>query len=105
MDLNQARERVERLTEDLNRWTYEYYVLDNPSHTDAEFDQAMEELQRLEKEFPSLVSPTSPTQRVGGQVLDSFKKIRHKRSMLSLGDIFNEDEIRDWDRKISDAST
>ena len=65
MDLNQARERVERLTEDLNRWTYEYYVLDNPSHTDAEFDQAMEELQRLEKEFPSLVSPTSPTQRVG----------------------------------------
>ena len=103
MDLNQARERVERLTEDLNRWTYEYYVLDNPSHTDAEFDQAMEELQRLEKEFPSLVSPASPTQRVGGQVLDSFKKIRHKRSMLSLGDIFNEDEIRDWDRKISDA--
>lgn len=103
MDLYEATQRVAFLTETLNRWTYEYYVLDNPSHSDAEFDRYMEELQRIEAQFPSLRSPTSPTQRVGGQVLDSFKKIPHKRLMLSLGDIFNEDEIRDWDRKIREA--
>lgn len=103
MDLNEARNRVNFLTDTLNQWTYEYYVLDNPSHSDAEFDRYMEELQHLEAEFPELHSSVSPTSRVGGQVLDSFKKIPHKRSMLSLGDIFNEDEIRDWDRKIREA--
>ena len=103
MEFEEAKARAAFLTETLNRWTYEYYVLDNPSHGDAEFDRYMEELQRIEKQFPLLQSPTSPTQRVGGQVLDSFKKIPHKRLMLSLGDIFNEDEIRDWDRKIREA--
>ncbi len=103
MEFEEAKARAAFLTETLNRWTYEYYVLDNPSHSDAEFDRYMEELQRIEKEFPLLQSPTSPTQRVGGQVLDSFKKIPHKRLMLSLGDIFNEDEIRDWDRKIREV--
>lgn len=103
MEFEEAKARTAFLTETLNRWTYEYYVLDNPSHSDAEFDRYMEELQRIEKQFPLLQSPTSPTQRVGGQVLDSFKKIPHKRLMLSLGDIFNEDEIRDWDRKIREA--
>ena len=103
MEFEEAKARAAFLTETLNRWTYEYYVLDNPSHSDAEFDRYMEELQRIEKQFPLLQSPTSPTQRVGGQVLDSFKKIPHKRLMLSLGDIFNEDEIRDWDRKIREA--
>ena len=103
MEFEEASARAAFLTETLDRWTYEYYVLDNPSHSDAEFDRYMEELQRIEKQFPLLQSPTSPTQRVGGQVLDSFKKIPHKRLMLSLGDIFNEDEIRDWDRKIREA--
>ena len=103
MEFEEAKARAAFLTETLNRWTYEYYVLDNPSHSDAEFDRYMEELQRIEKQFPLLQSPASPTQRVGGQVLDSFKKIPHKRLMLSLGDIFNEDEIRDWDRKIREA--
>ena len=103
MEFEEAKARAAFLTETLSRWTYEYYVLDNPSHSDAEFDRYMEELQRIEKQFPLLQSPTSPTQRVGGQVLDSFKKIPHKRLMLSLGDIFNEDEIRDWDRKIREA--
>ena len=103
MEFEEAKARAAFLAETLNRWTYEYYVLDNPSHSDAEFDRYMEELQRIEKQFPLLQSPTSPTQRVGGQVLDSFKKIPHKRLMLSLGDIFNEDEIRDWDRKIREA--
>ena len=103
MEFEEAKARAAFLAETLNRWTYEYYVLDNPSHSDAEFDRYMEELQRIEKRFPLLQSPTSPTQRVGGQVLDSFNKIPHKRLMLSLGDIFNEDEIRDWDRKIREA--
>lgn len=103
MDFETAKARVEFLNETLNQWTYEYYVLDNPSHSDAEFDRYMEELQRLEEEFPLLRFPTSPTQRVGGQVLDSFQKIPHKRLMLSLGDIFNEDEIRAWDKKIRET--
>lgn len=103
MDFETAKARVEFLTETLNQWTYEYYVLDNPSHSDAEFDRYMEELQGIEAQFPMLRYPTSPTQRVGGAVLDSFKKIPHKRLMLSLGDIFNEDEIRAWDKKIREA--
>ncbi|MCF0113638.1 MAG: NAD-dependent DNA ligase LigA, partial [Bacilli bacterium] len=100
MNLEQAKARVLELTKMLDQWTYEYYVLDNPSVSDAEFDRHMNELQLLEQEFPTLKFKNSPTQRVGGQVLDAFKKIPHKRSMLSLGNAYNEDDLRDFDRKI-----
>lgn len=103
MNLEEARVRVEKLTETLDKANYEYYVLNNPTLSDAEFDRLMEELIRLEETFPELRSKNSPTQRVGGDIQDGFKKIQHKRLMLSLGDIFNEDEIADFDRKIREA--
>ena len=100
MEKEQARLRIEELTEKLDRWNYEYYVLDNPSVEDAEYDRVMAELIMLETEFPDFRYKTSPSQRVGGAVLDAFEKIPHKRLMLSLGNAFNEEDIRDFDRKI-----
>ena len=79
MDKQQAFERVRELTKLLDQWTYEYYVLDNPSVSDAEFDRHMNELIMLEEKYPDLRSKTSPTQRVGGAVQDSFRKIPHNR--------------------------
>ncbi len=103
MTIQEATLRVRELTEKLDRWTYEYYVLDNPSVSDAEFDRHMNELILLEEKFPELRKKTSPTQRVGGMVQDAFKKIPHKRLMLSLGNAYNEDDIRDFDRKVREA--
>ena len=103
MTLEEAIIRVRELTEKLDRWTYEYYVLDNPSVSDAEFDRHMNELMLIEEKFPELKKKTSPTQRVGGMVQDSFKKIPHKRLMLSLGNAYNEDDIRDFDRKVREV--
>ena len=100
MEKEAAKKRIDELTEQLDRWTYEYYVLDNPSVDDATFDRGMAELIMLENQYPEFRYRTSPSQRVGGAVLDSFAKIPHKRLMLSLGNAFNEDDIRDFDRKI-----
>ncbi|MBQ4254939.1 MAG: NAD-dependent DNA ligase LigA, partial [Bacilli bacterium] len=104
MDIEEARKRVDYLTEHLERWNYEYYVLDNPSVDDATFDRYMNELMMIEREFPDLKYKNSPTQRVGGQVADGFREIAHKRLMLSLGNVYNEDEMRDFDRKIKEAT-
>lgn len=96
----EAEKRVQELTALLEKYNYEYYVLNQSTVSDQEFDRLMEELKKLEEEFPSLKKKNSPTQRVGGEVQSEFKKIPHKRLMLSLADIFNEDEIRDWDKRI-----
>ncbi|MCI7068230.1 MAG: NAD-dependent DNA ligase LigA [Mollicutes bacterium] len=95
-----AEKRVQQLTTLLEKYNYEYYVLNQSTVSDQEFDRLMEELKKLEEEFPTLKKKNSPTQRVGGEVQSEFKKIPHKRLMLSLADIFNEDEIRDWDKRI-----
>ena len=97
------KDRIKEITELLEKYNYEYYVLDNPSVPDSEYDRLMQELIRLEKENPELISPLSPTQRVGGQVQDSFKKIRHKRMMLSLANAFNDDDLREFDRKVREV--
>ena len=99
-DYEKDQNRVKELTEILNRCNYEYYVLNQSSLSDAEFDSLMEELQMLEKKHPELKDPLSPTSRVGGGVLDSFKKIKHKKYMLSIGDVFNEEEIIAFDENI-----
>lgn len=96
----EAEKRVQELTSLLEKYNYEYYVLNQSTVSDQEFDRLMEELKKLEEEFPTLKKKNSPTQRVGGEVQSEFKKIPHKRLMLSLADIFNEDEIRDWDKRI-----
>ena len=97
------KQRVKELTETLERYNYEYYVLDNPSVSDAEYDRLMQELIAIEKEHPELISPLSPTQRVGGQVQDEFKKVTHQRMMLSLANAFNEDDLYDFDRKVREV--
>lgn len=97
------KRRIDELIELLNRYNKEYYEEDNPSVTDQEYDRLMGELMMLEKEHPEYLSKHSPTQRVGGSVLSSFDKVVHKRQMLSLGNAFNEDDLRDFDRKIKDV--
>lgn len=97
------KKRVKELTETLEKYNYEYYVLDNPSVSDAEYDRLMQELIAIEKEHPELISPLSPTQRVGGQVQDEFKKVTHQRMMLSLANAFNEDDLYDFDRKVREV--
>ncbi len=97
------KERAQEITKLLEQYNYEYYVLDNPSVPDSEYDRLMNELIMIEKEHPELITPFSPTQRVGGKDLSEFKKIQHKRMMLSLANAFNEDDLRDFDRKVRDV--
>ncbi len=103
MEKEEARKRIAELTEMLDRWNYEYYVLNESSVSDAEFDRYMNELMLLEMEHPDLKLKNSPTQRVGGQVASEFRKVPHKRMMLSLANAFNEDDMRDFDRKLRET--
>ncbi|MBP1948220.1 NAD-dependent DNA ligase LigA [Virgibacillus litoralis] len=104
MDKQQAQEKINELTEVLHQYNYEYHVLDNPSVPDAEYDQKMQELRNLEEEFPELTSPESPTQRIGGEPLDAFQKVRHNVPMLSLGNAFNATDLRDFARRASQGT-
>ena len=98
--MDKIKNRMNELIEIINKAIYEYYILDNPTLTDQEYDDAYTELQRLEKEYPELKREDSPTNRVGGEAVDSFKKVNHKTPMLSFDDIFNEEEIEDFDERI-----
>ena len=102
MNYLEAKEKYEELVKLIEKYAHEYYVLDNPTVSDAVYDQKMEELQKLEEEFPQLITPTSPTQRIIGRVLDGFKKVQHARQMLSLADVFNEEELLDWIAKVDE---
>ncbi|RYM05165.1 NAD-dependent DNA ligase LigA [Sporolactobacillus sp. THM7-7] len=95
--------RVATLRKQLNQYAYEYYVEDNPSVPDSEYDRLMQELIALEERHPELVTPDSPTQRVGGEPLEGFKKVTHEIPMLSLADVFNEQELLDFDRRVRRA--
>ncbi|WP_079525838.1 NAD-dependent DNA ligase LigA [Halobacillus hunanensis] len=99
MNQNEAQEAIEDLRKKLNQYNYEYHTLDNPSVSDYEYDQKMRELLDLEAQFPDLVTADSPSQRVGDEPLDAFQKVRHNVAMLSLGNAFNEQELRDFDRR------
>lgn len=94
------RERIEQLRENIRHHDYQYYVLDNPEVSDAEYDALMRDLIRLESKYPGLVTPDSPTQRVGGQPLDVFGQVIHRVPALSLGNAFGSDELRDFDRRV-----
>ncbi len=100
MDAMQVKEKIEKLSEEINKHNYNYYVLDKPAISDYEFDQLLKQLERLEKKFPQLASPDSPTQRVGGEVTKTFKTVTHKYPMLSLGNTYSIDELRDFDNRI-----
>lgn len=103
MDLQTAEIKIRDLRKLLNQYSYDYYVLDRPSVPDAEYDRLLNELIKLEGEFPELVTSDSPTQRVGGQVLDMFNKVQHETPMLSLANAFNPSDLRDFDRRIRQA--
>jgi DNA ligase (NAD+) len=92
--------RAEELREQVRRWDYAYHVLDNPQVPDATYDAAYLELRQLEEEHPELVTPDSPTQRVGSALGEQFAKVRHRSPMLSLQNAFDEEEIRAWDRRV-----
>ncbi|MGE5523407.1 MAG: NAD-dependent DNA ligase LigA [Rhodospirillaceae bacterium] len=91
--------RVETLRRDIERHNYQYYVLDQPLISDAEYDQLFRELQALEAEHPELATPDSPTQRIGGAALDTFAPIQHRLPMLSLNNAFSEEEVVAFDRR------
>lgn len=103
MDKEAAKRRIEELHEILNQYNYEYHTLDRPSVPDAEYDARMRELISLEEEHPDLKAADSPSQRVGGAVLDAFRKVRHGTPMLSLGNAFNEQDLLDFDRRVRQA--
>ena len=92
--------RMNELIEKINKASYEYYVNDNPTITDQEYDDYYNELLRLEEKYPELKRNDSPTLRVGGQVVDKFEKVTHETPMLSFDDIFNEDEVVSFDERI-----
>ncbi|MFE4524626.1 NAD-dependent DNA ligase LigA [Cytobacillus firmus] len=100
MDLQLAEKKVKDLHNLLNQYNYEYHVLDQPSVPDAEYDRLMRDLIELENQFPELKTEDSPTQRVGGEILDMFEKVKHQSQMLSLGNAFNEQDLRDFDRRV-----
>ena len=100
MQLEQAKRKIEKLRKEIHEHNYRYYVLDQPVISDAEYDHLMRELEDLERRFPQLITPTSPTQRVGAPPLDKFEEVRHTIPMLSLANAFEEEEIREFDRRI-----
>ncbi len=103
MDREAAEKRVKDVQNLLNQYGYEYYVLDKPSVPDAEYDRLLQELLRLEEEYPEFKTADSPTQRIGGAPLTAFQKVTHRTPMLSLANAFNDDDLKDFDRRVKQA--
>ena len=101
--MKDSAQRILELRNELDAHNYRYYVLDEPSVPDAEYDRLFRELQALEAEHPELVTPDSPTQRVGGEALSAFGEVRHEVPMLSLGNAFEEDDLRAFDRSVQNG--
>jgi DNA ligase (NAD+) len=98
---NNPKDRINKLVELINKYNYEYHVIDNPSVEDAVYDALHAELEELEEKYPEYVLEYSPTQRVAAKPLDAFKKIEHKYRMLGLSDVFSDDEVYEWFERIS----
>jgi DNA ligase (NAD+) len=96
--------KIDSLREKIRHHEYLYYVLDNPELSDLDFDKLMQQLKALEAEHPSFITPDSPTQRVGGKPREGFVKVAHSSPMLSLDNTYNEDELRDWERRVHELS-
>ena len=99
-----ARQKIEALRDKIRYHEHRYYVLDDPEISDAEFDRLMNDLKALEAEHPELVTPDSPTQRVGGKPREGFVKVSHSSAMLSLDNAYTEEELRDWERRVHELS-
>src|SRR4030043_2064440 len=94
------KKRVEKLREEIEYHNHRYYVLDQPEVSDAQYDRMMRELEKLEEEHPELPPPNSPTQRVGAPPLEASDIVRHTLPMLSLANAFDENEARDFDKRV-----
>ena len=101
--MEEAKKRIQELIQIINQANYEYYNLDNPTITDQEYDKYLRELINLEEKYPDLADPNSPSKRVGGEAIDKFNKVTHAIPMISLANVFNEEEIRDFDKRIRNA--
>lgn len=104
LDKSAAKERIDQLKSEIERHNYQYYVLDNPTISDFEWDALMRELNQLEQEYPEFATPDSPTQRVGGAPVDGFTKVVHDIPMLSLGNAYSPDEMREFDRRVRELT-
>jgi DNA ligase (NAD+) len=98
--MNGIKEKIETLRTQINKYNYYYYNLDNPQISDYEFDILLKELEALEKEHPEFFDPSSPTQKIGGEITKTFKTAKHKYPMLSLGNTYNRDELYEFDNRI-----
>jgi DNA ligase (NAD+) len=98
------QKEIERLRDELRHHEYRYYVLDDPEITDAQFDRLMNELKKLEAERPELLTPDSPTQRVGGKPREGFVKVAHSAPMLSLDNAYTEEDLRAWERRVHELT-
>ena len=99
--MKQIQEEIFKLVSLLNKYSYEYYVEDNPKITDTEYDTLYKQLEKLEEKYPELILENYPTQRVGDRVLDEFEKITHKIPMLSLSNTFSTEDLIDFDARVS----
>ena len=97
------RQEIEALRRELEQANYEYYVLDNPSMSDYDFDHKLRRLEELEAKYPELITPDSPTQRVGGKVADGFQEVHHRVPLESLQDVFNAEEVSDFLTRMREA--
>jgi DNA ligase (NAD+) len=97
-------QKLDKLREEIRRHEHLYYVLDAPELPDADFDRLMQELKKLEAAHPELITPDSPTQRVGGKPREGFTKVQHSRPLLSLDNAYNEQELREWDRRVHELA-
>ncbi len=104
MPAKPLQKKIDELRDQIRYHEHRYYVLDDPEVSDAEFDRLMNELKALEREHPELVTPDSPTQRVGGKPREGFIKVPHSTPMLSLDNAYNEEELRDWERRVHELT-
>jgi DNA ligase (NAD+) len=102
--LKDVERKIEALREKIRHHEHLYYVLDNPEISDGDFDKLMQQLKNLESEHPTLVTPDSPSQRVGGKPREGFIKVAHSSPMLSLDNTYNEEELRDWERRVHELT-
>ena len=100
MSLFEIKERIESIVIELNEHNYRYYVLAQPTLSDFEYDKKLEELARLEKEYTEYLDPESPTIKVGGYITKEFETVKHKWPMLSLGNTYNEQDLKDFDERV-----
>src|ERR1051326_8356883 len=103
-DRASVKHQIDELRQTIRHHEHLYYVMDAPELPDADFDRLMQELKKLEAAHPELITRDSPSQRVGGKPAEGFPKVQHSRPMLSLDNAYNEEELREWDRRVHELA-